>query len=145
MHRTLRPLSLALFVVLMALVSVGCDGAEDEGPAGTYAATRFVVEPDGEGDPLDVLAGGGSLTLTLRDDRTFSGALFVPASIGGEPDEGDLDEAFSGTYTIQGETVTFSTGTDVFVADATWTLRGDRLSTAFEFGDDGVIHVELER
>jgi hypothetical protein len=134
---------LLLVALVFALAVTGCDSSEEEGPEGTYTATRFALDPVG-GDEIDVLAGGGSLSITLRADDTFTGAIFVPAVLIDEPGEGDLDEAFSGTYTLAGSTVTFTTDADLFIEDDGWALDGDRLRGTFS-GDSGVITVVLER
>ena len=129
-------------VLLSAVLLAGCDAADVVEPEGTYTSTRFVLTPEGEA-PVDLLAGGAALALTLRDGGAFTGSLFIPAAFT-EPDEGDLDADFAGTYTIVNDAVAFTTDADLFVRDATWTLRGDRLSTTYDAGD-AVLSVELER
>lgn len=143
-------------LLLLTLSAVGCDSTGDDlAVGGDYHATSFTITQDGT--PTDVLAAGGSLDLELDPPDggvgTFRGRLVAPDLDG----SGGFTEPFSGTYAVDDRgqegrapgldaLVTFETTADVFVRDATWELRGDRLSTTYpdDEGDDGIA-VTLER
>ena len=69
---------------------------------GSYQATTFTVEIQGQ-QKVDVLASGGSVTLTINPGLTTAGRLVIPASTGisGAP----YDENLAGTYRVLGKTV----------------------------------------
>jgi hypothetical protein len=90
--------------------------------AGSYTATTFTVT--GTGGTTNVLAAGGSISLTLAAAGTTSGRLFVP---GGGEGSGDFDEALTGTWTLQDSTVTLDHDADTFLRDMTLTVRGQQL------------------
>jgi hypothetical protein len=82
----------------------------------TYQATTFAITPQ-SGSSLDVLAAGGSLTVTLDGQNVTSGTLNVPASFNG----GTAFVAnIVGTVTITGSTVRFQQTEDTFVRDLEW-------------------------
>jgi hypothetical protein len=129
-------------LLLLALVAVAACGDDSTGPsradvAGDYRATTLTADIGGQ--TVDVLAAGVTLDLTLRSDGTTTGRFFVPAALN-EDGEGDLDADLSGTWTLNGNTVTFQQSADTFVRDASFTFRNDRL----EF-DDGEIRVVLTK
>ena len=79
-HR-LRRLVLAA-VPALAVVSA-CENdvsIEQDQLAGSYAATSFLVTPNGE-PTVDVLGRGGSLTITIAADSTTTGLLSLPAGV----------------------------------------------------------------
>lgn len=123
------PRSAALVLTLAAApVLAGCDSADGDLLAGTYETTRFLADTDDDARtaPTDVLALGGSVTMTLRADGTASGRIVVPASLA---EDGEGDTPFAGTYAASGGTVTFDHEADTFVRDAAWTFAGGRLRT----------------
>ncbi len=61
----------------------------------------------------------------LAADGTTTGRLFVP---GGAEGGGDLDADLTGTWTLDGSTVTFSQTADTFIRDATFTASRNRLT-----------------
>ena len=110
-----------------ALAGAGCsdeDGVTDIGDvAGTYAATTFLITPDGEAEE-DVLAAGGSLDLTITASGVTSGTMFIPASIGGSDQTLDL----AGTAEIVGEDeVQLTLPEDTFLNDVTFTKEAEEL------------------
>jgi len=122
-------------VVLATLVGCGSDALAPtlRNVAGTYVATVLL----GPGD--DVLAAGGSLTLTLGVDGSVAGSFFIPASLGG-PTTADM----AGTFTLSGNTVTFSQAADTFVRDVTWTWEDGILEANWDTGV-GSASARLER
>lgn len=78
----------------------------------------------------DVLAAGGSLTITLTANGTTTGQLFVPAALnGGTP----LTESMDGTFTPSSGVVTFSQAADTFVRDMPFTVLGKSLAGSKDF------------
>jgi hypothetical protein len=119
----------------LALLACGSEGTPFsptvETVAGSYHATTFTATQGGI--PLNLLLGGGSLTLTLHEDGTTTGRLLVPG--GGEAGE-DLDVDLAGTWTLTGSTVTFDQpNADTFVRDMAFTAERNRLSGEENFGD----------
>jgi hypothetical protein len=77
---------------------------------GSYEATILVAEGQ------DVLAAGGSLTLSLEGNGLMSGTLNLPASVSGGP----LDVDLSGTWSLVDRTVLLFQNSDTFVKQAVW-------------------------
>src|SRR6266566_4781292 len=107
-------------LVTLPLLLAAC-GDDSTGPAsvaGQYAATT------------DVLAAGGSLTITLTANGTTPGQLFVPAALnGGTP----LTASMDGTFTLSNGVVTFSQAADTFVRDMPFTVLGKTLAGSKDF------------
>jgi hypothetical protein len=96
---------------------LACGGSDsftptEETVAGTYGASVFTVT--GFSGTTDLLLAGATVDATLAPDGTTSGRLFVP---GGDEGGGDLDEDLTGTWTLAGQTVTFSQTADTFIRD----------------------------
>jgi hypothetical protein len=120
------PRSLALGALLL-LGPLACDDAPTEPStlrAGTYTATTFRVIPTGQ-PPLEVLAGGGTLTITVAADGRTSGRLFVPASLTGDD---PLDASMAGTAVQAGGEVRFEQTADTFVRDLEWQVGTSTLT-----------------
>ena len=128
--RALLPLSLSL--------AVGCsDPLTPESLAGTYVATSFTISGD---VTEDVLAAGGSLTITFNAGGTTSGSLFVPA---GSFDSGGMDFTadMAGTFILANEAITLTQAADSFVRDLTWTVEGNRMNGTGSFSGVTIIVV----
>jgi len=137
----------ALAVLGTLLVAGSCGGSgtdplDDQEPdvpatianvAGAYEATQFT------GGGFDVLALGGSLTLTLGTDGSLAGLMHIPAAAGGP-----LDADMVGTYTLSGSSLTFDQSADTFVRDATWTWESHVLTGAWS-GASTTAQVRLEK
>lgn len=110
----------------LTLAGSGCsndDVTEVSDVAGSYEATTFIVTPDGEG-PIDVLAAGGFITITISPNGATTGDMFIPASVAG------ADEGFSmdGTASIVGsDQVAFDQVADSFFRDLTFTIEAQEL------------------
>jgi hypothetical protein len=96
---------------------LACGGSDsftptEETVAGIYEASVFTVT--GFSGTTDLLLAGATVDATLVPDGTTSGRLFVP---GGDEGGGDLDEDLTGTWTLTGQTVTFSQTADTFIRD----------------------------
>jgi hypothetical protein len=126
----LHRLATFLFTAFLtsSLILIGCDSAEDGDEneiAGEYETTLFTAEIEDE--TVDVLAAGGFIEVTFREDGTVSGRLFVPEALA-EGEENDIP--FGGTYTVSGSEVTFDHEADTFIRDVEWmfsdgTLRAE--------------------
>lgn len=123
----MRPRLIATACTL-ALFSGGCGGLYDPDPsdslAGTYVATVFSVTPTGQ-SAINVLAAGGSLTITIAANYSTTGNLSIPASVNGGT---ALSESMAGTATITGTSVEFQQSADTFVRDLTWAFATNTLS-----------------
>ncbi len=104
--------SLGAAALILSLFACGGDSFSptEETVAGSYSAATFTAT---------------SGAVTLAADGTTTGRLLVPGS--GEVGE-DLDENLTGTWTLDGSTVTFSQTADTFIRDAPFTAGRDRLT-----------------
>ena len=91
------------------------------GAPGDYAATRLALSIGGP--PVNLLAAGASISLTLAEDHTTSGRLRVPAFAGSE----EIDESLTGTWRQSNDTVFFAGPADTFIRDVPFLLRGATL------------------
>ncbi len=126
----------------LLLITLGCSDSTEptmESVAGTYTATTFSI---GVGDSsTDLLATGGSITLTLNANGGTTGRIVIPGlGEGGS----DFDEALTGTWALVGTTVTLDHAADTFLRDMSFTVSGDRLSGEMTFGEE-TITVVLEK
>lgn len=121
-------------VLAAAVVSCGDDALSVQDVVGTYTATSFSVTPTGQA-AIDVLAGGGSLAITLAGDGSTTGVMAIPASINGGT---ALLESMAGTFTLTGTTITFDQAADTFVRDVDFTVSGRRLHAAESLGSAAV-------
>ena len=113
------------FFALSLSLAVGCsDPLTPESIAGAYAASTFALSG---GVTEDVLAAGGSLTITFSAGGTTSGTLFVPAASSGSGGV-DFTADMAGTFTLEGDSITLTQAADSFVRDLTWTVDGNRIS-----------------
>jgi hypothetical protein len=125
----------ALIVTSIPLAAACSDALSPESLAGTYVATTFTLSGEIVGD---VLAEGGSLSITLNADGTTTGLLSVPASL---LDGEDFSASMGGTFTIGEQTLTFTQEADTFVRDLTWIVDGSELRASGTFSGVTVIIV----
>lgn len=114
-----RSFSAALVAVLALAAACGDDSDTPAGPgraavAGTYRATTFTTALGTT--VTDVLAKGGSVSLTLNQDGTATGSLFVPQIVANS----DFNESISGAWSLQGTRVRLTdNSSDTFLEDLT--------------------------
>jgi hypothetical protein len=110
-------------MLLLAAAISACGDSNDPSAslAGSYTATTLRITPTG-GPPADVLAGGGSLTLTIDAQNQVTGNLSVPPSI-----DGGIEASMAGTAIVTGSTVRFDQTADTFVRDLTFAIAGSQL------------------
>lgn len=136
-------------VIVLALVSacgddpVGPDGVTRTDITRSFAATTFTTRIGGL--TIDQLARGSIFNVTLREDGTTTGRLFVP---GGGEGGGDLDENLAGTFTFDdsSDEVTFAQASETFVGNVTFTASrsgGVVQLEAEETLDGTTVHVVL--
>ena len=137
-------------LVALLLVSVpGCisitgsdsSNPEEDDVVGTYSASVFLLPGLADGS-VDILAAGGSFTLTLGRKGLAEGRLHIPVAtaVSSEP----TDQSFSGTYEV---------GTEAVVLDVepAFPLIGERFEREPEgrlvasFSGRGAYEVVLER
>lgn len=113
-------------LLLLATLALGCGGTEPTSNplTGTYSATVFQVVPSGQSS-MNVLAAGGSLSITINADNSTTGSLNIPASITGGA---AFVASMAGTATISGSVVQFQQTADTFVRDLDWTFSGNSLT-----------------
>lgn len=115
-------IALMLFLTALATWSCGDSSAPDNGSrAASYTATTLRVTPSGQ-PAVDVLASGGSLSLTIEAQNQVTGHLSIPPSI-----QGGLEADMAGTAVVNGNTVTFDQTADTFIRDLTFTRVGSEL------------------
>jgi hypothetical protein len=126
------------FLVLLA-ATLACSGSISSSsqlnPVGVYSATRFTTTANGV--TIDQLAEGVTLTITLAANGTTMGALTVPAA-------GSVPLDLTGTWTRDGDVVTFHHATETFLDALPFRLIGDQLEAEGLVGP-GVIRVTLSR
>ncbi|HKU62757.1 MAG TPA: hypothetical protein VJQ44_16165 [Gemmatimonadales bacterium] len=110
---------------LAALAMAGCGGDDNNAfsptvanVAGTYNATVFTA------GTMNLLSAGATVRVVLNPDGTTTGHLHVP---GGDEGGGDLDADLAGTWTLSGNTVTFSQSSDTFIKDVEFTAAQNSL------------------
>lgn len=127
-----------LAITVSALVVLGCGGDETGETLtlqpGTYRATELVVTPAGE-SPIDFLAGGGSMVITIDANLATSGRFFVP---------GEIDADMAGTAEVNGPVVTFTQEADTIVSELEFTLGVNTLTADQALGSTEY-RVVLER
>ena len=104
--------------------------------ARSYHATTFTLQNGAT--RLDLLQLGASVNVTLTSDGHTSGQLLVPGfSEGG----GTLDEDLAGTWSLSGNTVTFSQSTGTLIQGAQFTAQENTLagSGAVEAGTVSIV------
>jgi hypothetical protein len=117
-------------LLTLALAACNDDPTAPASPTGAYQATRWTATSSGT--TTDVLAAGGSFTITLTPQGTTTGRLFVPASVTGQ---GDFDADLTGTWTQSGSTILFSHAADTFVRNVSFTIQGSTLVGDRTFGN----------
>jgi hypothetical protein len=115
----------AAFLVLSVTgFTLGCgESTPPSSIAGTWVATSFQSTQAGQA-PVNVLALGGGMSITIAADNTTTGVLTIPGSlIGGS----DLSLSMAGTAVRTGNTVEFTQAADSFVRDVAFTLAGNTM------------------
>jgi hypothetical protein len=126
---------------LLLTAASACSSSTDSNPlAGSYVATTFQVTPSGQSQ-IDVLARGGSLGISIANDNSTSGTVFVPASVAGET----FTESMAGTAVQTGNTVHFTQSSDTFVRDLTFTVSGSTLQAVNQVLNGTTFSVVLSR
>jgi hypothetical protein len=115
-------------VPILVFLTLSCGGDDPpftptpESVAGSYHATRLTGTQSGI--TVNLLSLGASVEMVLNEDGTTTGRVFAP---GLEQGGQDLDIDLAGTWTLQGETVTFSHSGETFIRDVPFTVGRNRL------------------
>lgn len=133
-----------LISAFIAGALTGCGDADTEpsdSVVGSYVAIVFRVTPTGQ--PLiDVLAAGGSLTITISSNNTTTGNLNLPSSVtGGAP----FVASMVGTVSVTSSTVEFQQSVDSFVRDLTWERAGSTLLVTNQAAGSAAYTITLSR
>ena len=111
-------------MVIGIFLAVGCtDPVTPESIAGTYTATLLTLSGE---VTEDVLATGGTLTITFGADDTTSGSLFVPA-VSAASEDVDLVVDMAGTFNLSDGSIHLTQTGDSFVRVLDWTVEGDQI------------------
>ena len=97
---------------------------------GDYVAVVLTSTPTGQA-PVDILAAGGSLNISLFSDSTTTGTLIVPASVNNGV---AINASMVGTFTRVGDIITFDQAADTFVRDMDFTISGRAMGGSQDFG-----------
>ena len=121
-------------ILLGAVAMLGCGeitSLSEDGPVGSYTAIILVMTQNSV--PTNVLAGGGSFTMTLAPDGTTSGRLHIIGSTAYSAVDADM----AGTWTRNGDEIDFNQASNTFVSNMTfriqqitdlvWSLVGDEV------------------
>jgi len=105
MKKLLNP----IFIMFFTLTIIYCSDDsvsiyDNSGLSGLFKATTF-TEPGIKDTGVDILAHGGILTIQFNENSTVSGKLLIPANI--ESNYSPIDTNFSGSYTLNGDTIRF--------------------------------------
>ena len=142
-RRIVRPRNVALLALCLALWSSACGSDSTTQPsaiAGNYVATVFQVTPTGL-PTIDVLAQGGTLSISIAADNSTTGSITIPASILGTA----FSENLSGTAVQSGNTVHFQQSIDTFVRDLTFTIVGTSLQATNQVAGSASFTITLTR
>jgi hypothetical protein len=121
---------ITLAVVAGSLGACSNPAAADGDIAGSYAAIEWTIVSSTT--THDLVAGGGHLDLALAPDGTTSGEFFIPAGVAPEPQEQLVSMA--GTWTQEGDIVTFDMPGDTYVRFVDWNVSGRELTSRFVNG-----------
>lgn len=133
-----------LAVLLSACDTAGPEAVSDVQVEGTYSAASFRLLDASTGAlRYDLMAAGSTFQMTLADDGTVAGAVFIPYRAfveSGTTDDidDDFDVAFSGTYQATDKTLTFETDADTFVDVGDWEILDGGRGLRFEDSEDGM-------
>jgi hypothetical protein len=142
MRATIRTARRALLATT-ALLGAACGDDLIVPPplAGTYRATEFRATFTGQA-PVDVLAAGGTLSITIDQGNATSGTLSIPASLNGGT---AFTASMAGTATITGGNVRFTQSADTFVRDLTWTRTDAGLRVSNQTAGSASFTITLTR
>ncbi|MEP6550544.1 MAG: hypothetical protein ABJB95_05140, partial [Gemmatimonadales bacterium] len=124
--------SRALFLTAFPAVLFACGDSTSPqlSVVGSYEAVVFATTPSG-GTPRDELQAGSTFTITLNSDGSTSGHLFVAAN-GTTP---ALNADMAGTWTRNGNSVSFTQTADTFVRNMTFAVQRVDTNVAVLLGD----------
>ncbi len=108
---------------------------------GSFGTIQFTTTTAGSPEVTDWLAAGASLVMTLSQDGTTSGRIFIP---GADEDGGDFDEDLVGTWSLDDGVVTLDQPADTFLRDMPFSYANGVL-TGEETFSDTTIRVVLQR
>jgi hypothetical protein len=140
MPRVSRPLAILALLTLLGACS-DSSSPNDSTIAGGYVATALTITGPGL-HPVDYLAGGSSLTLTIAADSTVTGRLLVPATVtGGAP----IDIDMAGRALPTATTIAFDQTEESFVRHLTFSRHSTYLQTDETLTNGARYQVRLDR
>jgi hypothetical protein len=118
MTQSIRNASWPLLIVLPLILACGDSTSPATSVVGSYSPTIFITTPSG-GTARNELQAGSTLTLNLNSNGTLSGHLHVAAN-GAAP---VFDADMAGTWSVNGDVVTFTQSADTFVRNMAFTIQ----------------------
>jgi hypothetical protein len=133
MRHSIRKSSSLLLTGLPLLLACGDSTAPPPNIVGTYTPVAFTTTPSG-GSERNEIQAGSTLTLILASDGSTSGHLHIAAN-GTNP---VLDADMAGTFTQNGDVVTFTQAADTFVRNMVFRIETLGCCVVFLNGDQAV-------
>jgi hypothetical protein len=130
--------SILLLAVAASATACGESSAPTGVPAGNYTAILF--RTTGASGQRDELAAGSTVNLILASNGTTSGHLHIAASASNPVSDADM----AGTWSEDGNVVTFSQQADTFVKDMPFTLSNDPVEGWILVGDKSFNSVRIQ-
>jgi hypothetical protein len=121
--------------LVLALGAAALSACKNDDLDGTYTATTFTYANTGA-VAQDVLAAGGSISLTISHDMTTSGSMSIPASATGSS---AFNVGLLGTAARDGDSVRLNLVQDSFLRDIIFTFDGSALSGTGTFSGVTVV------
>lgn len=142
---SIRPITRRLALLAVATATLAACG--DDPPVaptsvdGRYVATTFRVTPTGEA-PLDILALGGSLAVTLGPANAMTGTLIIPSL---SAEQAAINDTTTGTFVRTGNTIRLNQSFDRFLNDLEWTFTGRSLAVVAQQAGSATFSITLTR
>jgi hypothetical protein len=108
---------------------------------GSYSATVLVVTAVSL-HPVDYIAAGSTLTITIAEDSSVTGHLTIPAAITGGA---DFDADMAGVAAVTEATVIFDQAAVTFVRGLTFTRHHRYLEVNSALAAGPQFHIRLDR
>jgi uncharacterized lipoprotein YajG len=106
-------MSISLKIIILSLILLaGCSKNQStiqpidpavSGLTGNYTSVSFTA-PDPADLPIDVQAGGGSVQISLNENKEYTAVILVPKGVMWEGDPGDTLK-YTGAFSLSNDTI----------------------------------------